>query len=128
LSWWNLCLFFCWPDSGIELHVHVKWDYFYSFVLTSWWHISRKKILRVCYLVSALKYYVGAKKLYRFFTFLLNSKNAAHHISFVISVLTLTEFASHTQTLNHCVKYVYRNKRVTMWTNGLTEYRSVFEL
>lgn len=49
-----------------------------------------------------------------FFTFLLSSKNIAYHISFVITVLTLTEFASHTQALNHCVKYVYRNERVPL--------------
>jgi hypothetical protein len=124
---WNLRLFLSWPDSGIELHVRVEWDYFYSFVLKSWWHISRKSF--TCLLLGiSIKILRGGGYLYRFCTFLLNSKNVAYHISFVISVLTLTEFASHTQTLNHCVKYVYRNKRVKFWTCRLTEYWSVFEL
>jgi len=122
-------IFIFFPDPTLESSYMCMWNgTIFIHLCSSHGGIFREKILRVCYLVSALKSYVGANNYIDLFTFLLNSKNVAYPISFVISVLSLTEFASQTQTLNNCVKCFYRNKSVTLWTCRLTEYWLVFEL
>ena len=115
----NICVreihVYSFPDPTLELSYTCMWNgTIFIRLCSSHGGIFLEKILRVCYLISALKSYMGANNCIDFFSFLPNSKNVAYRISFVISVLTLTEFASHTQTLNHCVKYFYRNKRVTL--------------
>lgn len=67
-------------DPTLELSYMCMWNWTISIRLcSSYVGIVRRKNVRVCYLVSTLKSYVGANKYMDFFfTFLLSSRNVAY--------------------------------------------------